>query len=354
MKIAVDAMGGDHAPEAVIEGAILAQPHCGAELVLVGNEARISGLLLRGGEARSMKVVHAPQAIAMGEAGPMAIRRKRESSLLVATRLLAEAEVDAVVSAGNTSAVVAAVKYLIGLLPGLRRPAMAVPLPTYYGKLVLLDAGAYAEAHTIHLAQSAALAGAYLHITEGLDRPRIGLLNIGREPIKGIRVIQRAFTLLNRSSLHFIGNVEPHDLFADLTDAVICDGFVGNVVLKMYEGFSETLSQFLASRAEQYGGGQAGNVLRQALDEFRRSCCYECIGGAPLLGARKTVVVAHGRSRPPAIANAIQLASHFVGKRVYEQMSEELEKDGILTDLKHQNALLMLETLRNKWGFTQK
>jgi len=353
MKIAVDAMGGDHAPEALIEGALLAGPQCSADILVIGNEARLSSLLAHSGDSTSLKVVHAPQVIGMGEAGPMALRRKREASLTIAMRLLAENEVDAVVSAGNSSAVVSAARHLVGLIPGLRRPAMAVPLPTPSGKLLLLDAGAHAEATAIHLAQSAVLAHCYLKIEESLNRPRIGLLNIGHEPAKGNRAVQRAFALLKRCSLEFTGNVEPNDLFAGKVDAVICDGFVGNVLLKMYEGFSETVCRFLASLAN-HDGPDFSRGAGRILERFRRDYHYEFVGGAPLLGIRKTVVAAHGRSRATAIANAIRLACRLQEARVFERLAGIVEEDGALTELRHQNTLLMIDQLKDKWGFAHR
>jgi phosphate acyltransferase len=353
MRIAVDAMGGDHAPEAPVQGSLLAMPQCSAELLLIGNEKQLPEILGHATDTSSIRIVHAPEAIGMGEAGPVAIRKKRGASLSVAMRLLAEGEVDAVVSAGNTAAIVATAKHLVGLIPGLRRPAMAVALPTPKGKVLLIDAGAQAEANTIHLAQSAALASLYLKVTQDLDRPRVGLLNIGQEPSKGIRVVQRAFALLERSRLHFIGNVEPQDLFADRADVALCDGFVGNLLLKMYEGLWETLLHFLETNVDDREQS-VGEGLRSLLQRFQGSYDYQNVGGAPLLGVQKTVVVAHGRSPAKAIANAILLASQLTRDRVYERLAAELEKDDMLVDLRHGNTTLMLEQLRSKWGFAQK
>ena len=230
---------------------------------------------------------------------------------------------------------------------------MAVPLPTPSGKVLLIDAGAQAEANTIHLAQSAALANVYLKVTQNLDHPRVGLLNIGQEPSKGIRVLRRAFALLERSNLHFIGNVEPQDLFTDRTDAAVCDGFVGNLLLKMYEGLLETLLHCLEANMDNPELGD-NEGLRQLLQRFQGRYDYRNVGGAPLLGVRKTVVVAHGRSQAKAIANAILLASQLAGDKVYERLAAELEQDGVLVDLRHDNTTLMLEQLRSKWGFTAK
>lgn len=353
MKIAVDAMGGDLAPEAVVQGTLLALPRCSADLILIGNEARIRKILSDSGGPRSVEVVNAPQSIGMGEAGPMAIRKKRDASLSVAMRLLAEQRVDTVISAGNTSAIVATARHFVGLAPGLRRPALAVPLPTPSGHVLLVDAGAHAEASMLHLAQSAALAHVYLKVSQKPVHPRIGLLNLGQEPSKGTRVIQRAFAVLERSGLNFVGNVEPYDLFADRTDAVVCDGFLGNVLLKMYEGLSETLPGLLEAQIEE-GEAQMKEGLRLACRRFQEAHHSNTVGGAPLLGVRKPVVVAHGRSCSEAIASAVELACHLVKVQVFDQMLTELERDSLLGEMKLIGTRLMLESFKMQWGFTHK
>ena len=346
MRIAIDAMGGDYAPEAIVEGS-----RCPADLVLVGNEKRIREVLGRHPDGASLEVVHTLEIATMEEAGPIAIRRKPEASIAVCMRLLAEGAVDAVVSAGNSSATVAASKYLVGLFPGLRRPALAVPFPTRNGKPVLLDAGAHPEASTVHLAQSAALAHVFLTVTEGLTRPRIGLLNIGQEPGKGTRAVRRAYDLLKRSTLHFIGNVEPNDLFADSADAVVCEGFVGNVVLKMVEGFSETLIRDLKDRIES-GDPEPG--LEKIAEDFERRYHYRGVGGAPLVGVAKPVVMAHGRSRAEAFSNAVAMAVSMAERQVCRLMAERLGEDSALADFKYYNTALILEKLKKKWGFSPK
>lgn len=352
MKIAVDAMGGDNAPEATVEGSLLAAPHCPARQLLIGNEKQLRKILGENEEASSIEVVHSPEVIGMGEAGPMAMRKKRDASMSVAMRLLAEGGVDAVVSAGNTAAIVATARHFVGLIPGLRYSAMAASLPTSAGNVLLLDAGAHAQANAYQLAQSAALAHVYLKVTEGLESPGVGLLNIGQEPIKGRKVTQRAYALLERCDLSFAGNVEPQDIFAGRIDAAICDGFVGNTLLKMYEGLSETLLRFF----EQHMEGdepQEHDRMRRILHRFAKIYDYQNVGGAPLLGIRKTVVVAHGRSQARAIASAIQFACRLVEGKVYERMTDELGRSSTLMELRHQNKLLMLENLRTKWGFSR-
>ncbi len=355
MRIAIDAMGGDHAPGPVVEGALLARPCVAADLVLIGNEPVVRELLRgRSGALPYLEVLHAPIAISMEEFGPVAIRKKRDASLSVAMRMLAENEVDAVVSAGNTSAIVAAAKHFVGLLPGLKRPALAVPFPTEDGRPVLLDAGAHTQSGALHLAQSAVLAHIYLKVSRGIERPSIGLLNVGHEPAKGTRAVRRAFALIKRAGLNFAGNLEPNDLFNGQTDAVICEGFVGNIVLKMYEGLSEGLIRALGSKIEQ-SSAESRSELKRIFGSFQTGYGYQSVGGAPLLGVKKPVVVAHGRSESQAISNAIQLASRIAEQETCRKMSEfEFEKDSLLADFKYFNAMLILENLKKKWGFVPK
>lgn len=347
MKIAIDAMGGDNAPLSVVEGALLAAASCPAQLVLIGDEPAVRGLLCKGpGLPPGTEIVHAPLVVSMDEFGPTAIRKKREASITVAMRLLAEGEVDSVVSAGNTSAVVAAAKHFVGLLPGLKRPALAVSFPTGDGRPILLDAGAHPESGALHLAQSAVLAHLYLRISRGIERPAVCLLNIGSEPVKGTRTVQRAYALIKRSGLNFIGNLEPNELFEGKADAVICDGFVGNIVMKMYEGFAEWVMGTLGARI-----GQDRAALGGLFDDFQKSLAYQYIGGAPLLGVKKPVVVAHGRSGPSAVSNAIGLAFRITRDRICENMSAlQLEQSGSPLDFRHFSALLFLENFKNRWA----
>lgn len=353
MRIAIDAMGGDHAPEAVVKGALLARSHCMADLLLIGDEPAVREILDRTGDTNALEVVHAPQAIGMEESGPVAIRKKRDSSLNVAMRMLAEGQADAVVSAGNTSAIVASAKHYVELLPGLRRPALVVPFPAGENRPVLLDAGAHSQAGTVHLAQSAALAHIYLRASRGIEKPRIGLLNIGQEPGKGTSAIRRAFVLIRRSGLNFVGNVEPNDLFDGVADAIVCEGFIGNIVLKMCEGLSEALIRALGKKIEQSGIRDCGDVSR-VFETLQESYHYRYVGGAPLIGVRKPVIVAHGRSGKEAISSAIQLTSKITEDELFRKMAEELERDSSLADFKYFNALLILENLKKKWGFAPK
>jgi glycerol-3-phosphate acyltransferase PlsX len=334
----------------VVQGALLARSRIAAELVLIGNEPAVRESLRGGsGVLPDLEVRHTPVAISMDEFGPVAIRKKRDASLTVAMRMLAEGEVDAVVSAGNTSAIVAAAKHFVGLLPGLRRPALAVLFPTESGGPVLLDAGAHTQSGALHLAQSAVLAHIYLKVSRGIEHPSIGLLNVGHEPAKGTRAVQRAFALIKRTGLNFVGNLEPNDLFNCHTDAVVCEGFVGNIVLKMYEGLSEGLIRALAGRIE-HSSAESRPELNRIFNGFQADYTYQHVGGAPLLGVKQPVVVAHGRSESEAISSAIQLASRIVEEQICLKMSE-FEKDSSLGDFKYFNAMLILEDFKKKWGF---
>ncbi|NLI81058.1 MAG: phosphate acyltransferase PlsX [Deltaproteobacteria bacterium] len=346
MRIAVDAMGGDYAPEAIVEGSLLAEPRSANQLVLVGHEQRIREILRQHDRGSAMEVVHAPEAVSMDEPGPTAIRRKRDSSVSTAVRFLAEDKVQAVVSAGNTSATVAAAKHYLGLIAGIRRPALAVHIPTPTGRVLLLDAGANSEANAIHLAHSAALAHAYLEVAQEIVKPRVGLLNIGQEPGKGKKQVQRAFALLSRSALNFIGNVEPQEFFRDRADAVVCDGFVGNVLLKMYEGLLENLPHFLGNQ-EADASGPLMHINHRIPSVYH----YRSVGGAPLLGARKVVVIAHGRSEAGAVANAIHLAGRLFAANICGRIEQLLERDRLIADLKHHYTLLMVDQFRSRWGF---
>jgi phosphate acyltransferase len=355
MKIAVDAMGGDYAPEVAVAGAVLAQPHCPADLVLVGPEDQIRSILYQEDPLSPLQVCHAQDFIGMDEAGPVVIRKKKDASISVAMRLLASGDVDAVVSAGNSAGIVAATRHYVGLIRGLRRPALVVSLPTPEGRLLLIDVGAHAEAVTDHLAQSAALAHAYLKTVAGVDRPRLGLLNIGKERFKGTESIRRAYALLERSRLNFIGNLEPHELFTGQADAVVCDGFVGNIVLKLHESWIGVWRQLLAKHLPpKDSAGSMQGSLQQCVRQLEGLFDYQEVGGAPLLGARKTVVVAHGCSRELAIANAIYVAAKTLEADITARVVSYLDTTPILSELKLYSARWVLDHWKSRWGVHKK
>ena len=351
MKIAVDAMGGDYAPEVAVAGAALAQPHCPADLVLVGPEDRIHSILEKENPASPLQVVHAQDFIGMDEAGPVVIRKKKDASISVAMRLLASGDVDAVVSAGNSAGIVAAARHYVGLVRGLRRPALVVSLPTPEGQILLIDVGAHAEAVSDHLAQSAALAHAYLKTVAGLDSPRLGLLNIGKERFKGTESTQRAYALLERSRLNFVGNLEPQELFTGQADAVVCDGFVGNIVLKLHECWIGVWRQVFAKHLSPSGSaGSMQGSQQQYGRSFENLFDHQEVGGAPLLGARKAVVVAHGCSRESAIVNAIRVAVKTLEADSIARVADYLDTTPILSELKLYSARWVLDHWKSRWG----
>ncbi|HAA05663.1 MAG TPA: phosphate acyltransferase PlsX [Syntrophobacteraceae bacterium] len=351
MRIAVDAMGGDYAPEVAVAGAVLAQPDCPADIVLIGPENEIRSILDTRNPPSRLQVCHAQDFIGMDEAGPVAIRKKKDASISVAMRLLAAGEVDAVVSAGNSAAIVAAARHYVGLVHGLRRPALAVVLPMPQGSVLLADVGAHAEAVTEHLVQSAALVHAYLKTVTGVESPRLGMLNIGKERVKGTESTRRAYSLLERSRLNFVGNLEPHELFTGQADAVVCDGFVGNIVLKLHECWVGVWRRLLAKQQPLPGSADtAQGDLNPGAGRLESRWNCQDIGGAPLLGARKTVVVAHGCSRESAIANAVHVAVTALETGSIERVVNYLDTTPILSELKLYSARWVLDHWKNRWG----
>lgn len=317
MAIAVDAMGGDHAPEAPVRGALRAGDIPGMPLLLVGRKEEVAPLLARAGSgaapAGGVEVVDAPDRIAMDEHPVEAVRRKPGASLVVAARLLREGRADALVSAGNTGAVLAASLLHVGRLPGVERPALAVVLPLFEGPLVLIDAGANVDCRPGHLLQFGLLGSAFARVLLGIARPRVGLLNIGEEPTKGNEAAQEAHRLMAERVQGFVGNVEGKDLFAGACDVAVCDGFVGNVLLKSMEGFASALLQQIRRAALASPAGRLGGLLlRPALSGLRERLDYRSHGGAFLVGVRGVVVVAHGRSDERAMESAVRLAARGV------------------------------------------
>lgn len=331
MAIAVDAMGGDHAPQAPVLGALQAAPELGEPVLLVGSREAVSPLLEghqagRVGAGR-LDLVEAAEQIGMDEHPVEAVRKKRDASLVVAARLVREGRASALVSAGNTGAVLAASLFHIGRLAGVERPALAVVLPLFSGPAVLIDAGANVDCRPSHLLQFGVLGGAFARVVLGIERPRVGLLNIGEEPTKGNEVAQEAHRLMARRLEGFVGNVEGKDVFAGGCDVVVCDGFVGNVLLKALEGFASALmGEIRRAALESVRGRLGGLLLKPALAGLRERLDYRSYGGAFLVGVKGVVVVAHGRSDPHAMANAVRLAARGVRQRLVAVMEAAVEE----------------------------
>jgi glycerol-3-phosphate acyltransferase PlsX len=319
VRVAVDAMGGDKAPDEVVAGALEAAS-VGITPVLVGP----AGL-----ETGGLELVEAQTTIAMDEKPGEAVRAKRDSSLVVTCRLVREGKADAAVSAGNTGAMLAAGLLEIRRLPGVNRPAIAVVLPAKRGPSVLIDSGANADARAEHLRQFAHMGSVFAREVLGIRDPEIRLLSIGEEPEKGNQLTLEAHELLARDELNFKGNVESRDLLEGAADVVVCDGFTGNVVLKALEG---TIRSVLGALREEVTASRRGKVggllIRPATRGLRERLDPDTYGGAYLLGLRGLAVIAHGNSGPTAIANAIRLAArgveHDVGGRLAERLQERV------------------------------
>lgn len=332
MKIAVDAMGGDHVPEHPVNGAVLAARELGVEVVLVGDREQVEPALARLGDPSGVSVVHAQQVIGMDESAANGIRRKRQSSIHVAARLLKQGEVAGFVSAGNTGAVMAVVKVLVGTLEGVDRPALAVVLPTQRGRAVVLDVGANVEPKARQLVEFAVMGHHFAREILGVDRPRVGLLSIGEEATKGNELIRRAYGPMERAGLNFIGNVEASDLYRGKSDVVVCDGFTGNILLKSSEAAVETLRHLMREEFTRTLSGRLAALLaRKTFRRLRQRVDYAEFGGAPLLGVRGLTVICHGRSNPRAIRNGVRVAieygRHDVNRRIEEGLAELATKE---------------------------
>jgi glycerol-3-phosphate acyltransferase PlsX len=317
MRIAVDAMGGDFAPRRPVDGALAAARHLGVGIDLIGRASAIRDELIRHPDAGRLdvRVVDAPDVLGMDESAAQARRRKPRSSIMVATARVATGESTAVVSAGHTGGSVVAAHTLLGMLEGIDRPALAPVVPTGDGSAVLLDAGATVECRPQHLAQFALLGVAYAKSALGVANPRVGLLSIGEEPSKGTELTREAFRLIQQLPVTFVGNVEPRGVFQGAVDVAVADGFTGNLVLKMSEGVVEMVEGLLKRELQSTFSSQMGYLLSQrAFRRFRRRIDYSEYGGAPLLGVRGVMVVAHGRSSVKAIRNAVAQAARLVQK----------------------------------------
>jgi len=331
MRIAVDAMGGDFAPRRPVDGALAAARHLGVGIDLVGRESAIRDELIRHPDADRLgvRIVDAPDVVAMDDSAAQALRRKPRSSIMVATDRLASGDANAVVSAGHTGGSVVAAHTLLGMLDGIDRPALAPMVPTGDGSAVLLDAGATVECRPQHLAQFALLGASYARSVLGLASPRVGLLSIGEEPTKGNDLTREAFRLIQQLPVAFVGNVEPRGVFQGAVDVAVADGFTGNLVLKMSEGVVEMVEELLKRELESTFSSQMGYLLSQrAFRRFRRRIDYSEYGGAPLLGVRGLMVVAHGRSSVKALRNAVVQAARLVQQGGWQRWQQEIALSG--------------------------
>jgi phosphate acyltransferase len=335
IRIAVDAMGGDFAPAAMVDGAVAAARHLDVQIALVGASARVRDALTSHADWQDLPVivVDAPDVIAMHEAPAIALRRKPGASIRVAAERVQRGEAAALVSAGHTGAAVMAAYTAFGTIAGVDRPALATAIPTRARPAVLLDAGASVECRPQHLVQFAIMGAVYARVALGVHRPRIGLLSIGEEETKGNELTREAHRLLKSAPLHFIGNIEGREIYSGVADVVVCDGFTGNIVLKTSEGLVETVEGLLGDELRGTFSSQVGYLLsRRAFRRFRKRVDYSEYGGAPLVGVAGLAIVCHGRSSAKAVRNAIAMAYRFASNDFISRIEHDIAAAGTLTN----------------------
>ena len=331
MRIAIDAMGGDAGPSVIVDGALVAARHLQVGLLLVGDGAAIEAELARHPVASLFRrldidVADAPERVEMSEAPAQALRRKPRASIKVAAEAVRDGRADALFSAGHTGASVMAAHAAFGLLPGVDRPALATIIPTRKSPAVLLDAGATVGCRASHLVQFAVMGSAYARVALDLASPRVGLLSIGEEETKGTDVTREAHRLLKDTPINFIGNIEGRHVYSGDADVIVCDGFTGNVTLKLSEGLVETVESLLHDELAATFGGRVGYVLsRQAFRRFRRRVDYSEYGGAPLVGLNGLCIIGHGRSSAKAVANAVTMAVRAVHEDLIGRLRRGVE-----------------------------
>jgi glycerol-3-phosphate acyltransferase PlsX len=313
MLIAVDAMGGDFAPRAAVTGAFQACVQDGTRVVLVGDQARVEEELRRlGDHGGRIEIVHAEEVVDMDDPPITPIRKKRRSSIRICAELVKAGRAQALVTAGNTGAAMIAAKMVIGSIEGVDRPALAAVFPNRTGRTVALDVGANLDSKPEHLRQFAVMGHFYAQEVLGTKQPRVGLLSVGEEDAKGTDVTREVFRVLKTTGLNFVGNVEGRDFFNGNVDVVVCDGFVGNAVLKAAESMAGLFNKMLREELSRSWRTKLGYVLaRPAFDGLRRRVDYAEYGAAPLLGVRGGCFIGHGRSTPRAIKNSVRRAVEF-------------------------------------------
>jgi len=326
MRVAIDAVGGDFGPRGAVEGAMEASKRLDYDLILVGEPRNIGRFLkARRFSSPRITIVPATEKVDMSEHAKDSLR-KRDSSIAVAARLLKEGKADALVSAGNTGAVMASTLFTWRPLPGINRPAIATLLPTIKNPVVLIDSGANVDCKPINLVQFAIMGHCYAKYVLGRFRPRIGLLNIGEEKTKGNELTQATYNLLENTNLHFRGNAEGRDIISDKFDVIVCDGFVGNIILKFAEGVASMILRSLKGEISRNIISRLAAIgVKPAFKKFKKRVDYSEYGGAPLLGLNGTCIICHGISDPKAIMNAIRLAGDIVNHDLNSHIIHELE-----------------------------
>jgi phosphate acyltransferase len=330
MRIALDAMGGDFGPPSLVAGAVMAlrEYHHIQKLYLVGDQRQIETELEkdRCNDSR-IEIVHSTQVVEMSDKAWSAVRRKKHSSVSRAVDLVKYDQADAIVSAGHTGAAVAASIVKLRTLDGINRPGIAAVLPTQFNVFVLIDAGANIDARPEHLLQYAIMGSVYSRHVLGYKNPTVGLVSLGEEDVKGTELTKEVFKLLKQSRLNFVGNIEGRHLFEDPVEVVVCDGFVGNVILKTSESIAVAIFKWLKHELTRTKVRMAGAyVARHAFNDIKRKTNYEEYGGSPLLGVNGICIIAHGASTPLAIKNALRVAAESIEHRVNPHIVEEVRR----------------------------
>jgi glycerol-3-phosphate acyltransferase PlsX len=327
ITIAVDAMGGDHAPRPEVEGSVLAAQEYDVKVLLVGQPHAIRQELGKYSKPNlPIEIVAATEVITMEDHPAQAFRRKKDSSVHVGARLVKNGTAGAFVSAGNTGAVMTTAKFIMGTLPSVDRVALAAPFPNAKGGVsVMLDVGANVDSKPEHLLQFGVMGEIYYRLTFGSRKPRVGLLSVGEEEIKGNELTRAVYDRLKALPVHFVGNVEGGDLFSGKVDVIVCDGFVGNIALKICEGLAMEIVKYLRKTYKGSLASKVGYMLsRGAFKGIKRTMDYTEYGGAPLLGVRGVCVITHGKSNANAVKNAIRVAAGLARARVNEKIEQEL------------------------------
>lgn len=331
MRIVVDGMGGDYAPREPVAGAVLAlKKYSDVQITLVGYEDQLQQELAKHDYPEErIKIVHTSEVVEMGEAPATAIRKKKDSSIAVGASLIKKSEADAFVSSGNTGACMAAGLLKIGRIKGISRPAIATVMPNIKDLTVVLDSGANVDVGWEELTQFAMMGDIFAKKVLRKNNPRIGLLNIGEEEHKGNKLTHDTYSKLQKSALNFIGNIEGRDIFQNTVDVVVCDGFVGNIVLKTTEGIAQTIFQILKEEIKASKLAQIGALLlKPALEKLKKRLDYSEYGGAPLLGLQGIVIISHGSSNAWAIYNAIRIARESILNDLIENIKENVSEEG--------------------------
>jgi glycerol-3-phosphate acyltransferase PlsX len=342
-RIALDAMGGDHAPREVVKGAVLAANEFPIEILLVGREEVIRAELAAATTEipANIEIVDAREVVEMDDTAIAPIRRKRNSSIRVCANLVSEGRADAFVSAGNTGAAWTSARVVMGMIEGVERPALAAILPSVRGFTLLLDVGANVDSKAKNLREWAVMGHFYAQMVFGIDEPRVGLLSIGEEEGKGNELTKETHRVMRETGLNFIGNAEGRDVFNGNCDVVVCDGFIGNVVLKASEALGEFVSRTLREEMTKSLTRKVGGLLaKSAFDGLKKRMDYSEYGGAPLLGVKGGCIVCHGRSNAKAIKNAVRVARDFAENQIDTKIRTKI---GELHNREHDSVALVTD-----------